>query len=134
VSLRFPSVGVVMITTDVGPTLFADAMDSGARGLVTLPVGYEELANRVQAAAQWSTGVRRHLSSGGDVFTGPGGTVITVTGAKGGVGATVTAIQLALASQASGHTLAHVDKDLQTGDNASILDVQILRSLDDLAL
>ncbi|MGW1206036.1 AAA family ATPase [Streptomyces cyaneofuscatus] len=134
VSLRFPSVGVVMITTDASPHLFADAMDSGARGLVTLPVGYEELANRVQAAAQWSTGVRRHLSSANDVFTGPGGTVVTVTGAKGGVGATVTAIQLALAAQASGHTVALVDMDLQTGDIASFLDVQFRRSLVDLAL
>ncbi|WP_411082110.1 CpaE family protein [Streptomyces sp. cmx-18-6] len=133
VSLRFPSVGVVMITADASPGLFADAMDSGARGLVTLPVGYEELANRVQAAAQWSIGVRRHLSSGNDVFTGPGGTVVTVTGAKGGVGATVTAIQLALAAQASGHTVALVDMDLQTGDIASFLDVQFRRSLADLA-
>ncbi|MFE7534656.1 CpaE family protein [Streptomyces rhizosphaericola] len=134
VSLRFPSVGVVMITTDASPSLFAAAMDSGARGLVTLPVSYEELANRVQAAAQWSTGVRRHLSSAHDVVTGPGGTVVTVTGAKGGVGATVAAIQLALAAQASGHTVALVDMDLQTGDIASYLDVQFRRSLVDLAL
>ncbi|PCG83649.1 septum formation initiator [Streptomyces sp. WZ.A104] len=134
VSLRFPSVGVVMITADASPGLFAAAMDSGARGLVTLPLSYEELANRVQAAAQWSTGVRRHLSSGNDVFTGPGGTVVTVTGAKGGVGATVTAIQLALAAQASGNSVALVDMDLQTGDIASFLDVQFRRSLVDLAL
>ncbi|WP_228926081.1 AAA family ATPase [Streptomyces sp. DH7] len=134
VSMRFPSVGVVMITADASPSLFADAMDSGARGLVTLPLSYEELANRVQAAAQWSVGVRRHLTSGNEVFTGPGGTVVTVTGAKGGVGATVTAIQLALAAQASGNTVALVDMDLQTGDIASFLDVQFRRSLVDLAL
>ncbi|MDQ0986652.1 AAA family ATPase [Streptomyces sp. V2I9] len=134
VSLRFPSVGVVLITADASPNLFADAMDSGARGLVTLPLSYEELANRVQAAAQWSAGVRRHLTAGNEVFTGPGGTVVTVTGAKGGVGATVTAIQLALAAQASGNTVALVDMDLQTGDIASFLDVQFRRSLVDLAL
>ncbi|MEV1046967.1 AAA family ATPase [Streptomyces sp. NPDC049916] len=133
VSLRFPSVGVVMITTDASPGLFAAAMDSGARGLVALPLSYDELANRVQAAAQWSTGVRRHLSSGNDVFTGPGGTVVTVTGAKGGVGATVAAIQIALAAQASGNAVALVDMDLQTGDIASFLDVQFRRSLVDLA-
>lgn len=134
VSMRFPSVGVVMITADASPSLFADAMDSGARGLVALPLSYEELANRVQAAAQWSSGVRRHLTAANDVFTGPGGTVVTVTGAKGGVGATVTAIQLALAAQASGNTVALVDMDLQTGDIASFLDVQFRRSLVDLAL
>ncbi|MFI6642009.1 CpaE family protein [Streptomyces sp. NPDC050504] len=133
VALRFPAVGVVLITADASPGLFSAAMDSGARGLVALPIGYEELANRVQAAASWSTGVRRHLGAGADVFTGPGGTVVTVTGAKGGVGTTLTAIQLALAARASGRTVALVDMDLQAGDVASYLDVQFRRSLVDLA-
>ncbi|MEV7399297.1 AAA family ATPase [Streptomyces sp. NPDC091267] len=133
VSLRFPAVGVVLITVDASPGLFSAAMDSGARGLVTLPLSYEELVNRVQSAAQWSVGVRRHLGASGDVFTGPGGTVVTVSGAKGGVGATVTAVQLALAAQASGRTVALVDMDLQSGDVASYLDVQFRRSIVDLA-
>ncbi|MFG2920573.1 CpaE family protein [Streptomyces sp. NPDC048305] len=133
VSLRFPAVGVVLITMDASPGLFSAAMDSGARGIATLPLSYEELANRVQSAAQWSVGVRRHLGAGGDVFTGPGGQVVTVTGAKGGVGATVTAVQLALAAQKSGNTVALVDLDLQTGDVASYLDVQFRRSIVDLA-
>ncbi|MFF9911967.1 CpaE family protein [Streptomyces sp. NPDC013457] len=133
VALRFPAVGVVLITADASPVLFSAAMDSGARGLVTLPLGYEELASRVQAAAQWSVGVRRHLGTGADVLTGPGGTVVTVSGAKGGVGTTVTAVQLALASRASGRNVALVDMDLQGGDIASYLDVQFRRSVADLA-
>ncbi|GGT09480.1 AAA family ATPase [Streptomyces atratus] len=133
VSLRFPAIGVVLITADVTPGLFASAMESGARGVITLPLSYEELANRIQSAAQWSVGVRRHLSTGADVFTGPGGTVITVSGAKGGVGATVTAVQLALAAQASGRTVALVDMDLQAGDIGSYLDVQFRRSIVDLS-
>ncbi|NKQ26665.1 AAA family ATPase [Streptomyces galbus] len=133
VALRFPAVGVILVTTDASPGLFSAAMDSGARGLVTLPLGYEELAHRVQAVAQWSVGVRRHLGHGGDVFTGAGGTVVTVCGAKGGVGATLTAVQLALAAQASGRPTALVDMDLQTGDVASYLDVQFRRSVVDLA-
>ncbi|MER8222481.1 AAA family ATPase [Streptomyces sp. NPDC094143] len=133
VALRFPAVGVILVTSDASPGLFQAAMDYGARGLVALPLSYEELASRVQAVAQWSTGVRRHLGSGGDVFTGVGGTVVTVSGAKGGVGATLTAIQLALAAQASGRSTALVDLDLQTGDVASYLDVQFRRSVVDLA-
>ncbi|MFJ1806458.1 MULTISPECIES: CpaE family protein [unclassified Streptomyces] len=133
VALRFPAVGVVLVTTDAGPGLFAAAMDAGARGLVTLPLSYEDLANRVQAVAQWSVGVRRHLGHGAEVFTGVGGTVVTVSGAKGGVGATLTAVQLALAAQASGRTTALVDLDLQSGDVASYLDVQFRRSVVDLA-
>ncbi|WP_108988300.1 AAA family ATPase [Streptomyces coelicoflavus] len=133
VALRFPAVGVILVTSDPGPGLFQAAMDYGARGLVALPLGYEELASRVQAVAQWSLGVRRHLGSAVDVFTGTGGTVVTVSGAKGGVGATLTAIQLALAAQASGRSTALLDMDLQTGDVASYLDVQFRRSVADLA-
>ncbi|MEV5384117.1 AAA family ATPase [Streptomyces sp. NPDC052721] len=133
VALRFPAVGVILVTTDASPGLFAAAMDSGARGLVPLPLSYEELANRVQAVAQWSTGVRRHLGHGAEVLAGAGGTVVTVSGAKGGVGATLTAIQLALAAQASGRATALVDLDLQTGDIASYLDIQFRRSVADLA-
>ncbi|PKW09763.1 pilus assembly protein CpaE [Streptomyces sp. 1222.5] len=133
VALRFPAVGVVLVTTDASPGLFAAAMDSGARGLVALPLSYEELAGRVQAVAQWSTGVRRHLGHGADVIGGAGGTVVTVSGAKGGTGTTLTAIQLALAAQASGRATALVDLDLQTGDIASYLDIQFRRSVVDLA-
>ncbi|MBV2356503.1 AAA family ATPase [Streptomyces sp. J2-1] len=133
VALRFPAVGVVLVTADAGPGLFAAAMDSGARGLVALPLSYEELAARVQAVAQWSTGVRRHLGRGTDTPAGAGGTVVTVSGAKGGTGATVAAVHLALAAQASGRSTALVDLDLQSGDIASYLDVQFRRSVADLA-
>ncbi|MGW6733181.1 AAA family ATPase [Streptomyces sp. NPDC055013] len=133
VALRFPAVGVILVTSDASPGLFQAAMDYGARGLVALPLHYEELASRVHAVAQWSVGVRRHLGSGGDVFSGVGGTVVTVSGAKGGVGATLTAIQLALAAQASGRSTALLDMDLQTGDIASYLDIQFRRSVVDLA-
>lgn len=133
VALRFPAVGVVLLTSDAGPALFSAAMDSGARGLMVLPLAYEELAARVQAAAQWSVGVRRHLGRGPDAATGPGGRVVTVTGAKGGVGATFAAVQFALAAAAAGRRTALVDMDLQAGDIGSYLDVQFRRSIADLA-
>ncbi|MET9570774.1 CpaE family protein [Streptomyces virginiae] len=134
VALRFPAVGVVLVSSDAGPALFSAAMDSGARGLVGLPLSYEELAARVHAAAQWAVGVRRHLGRGpADAPTGPGGRVVTVTGAKGGVGTTFTAVQFALAAAASGRRTALVDMDLQAGDVGSYLDVQFRRSIADLA-
>ncbi|MHA5049149.1 AAA family ATPase [Streptomyces sp. SD15] len=132
--LRFPAVGVVLITADTSTGVLTAAMDSGARGIIGLPLGYDALAERVQAAAGWSLGMRRHLGSGTpELYAGPGGTVVAVTGAKGGVGATVTAVQLALAAQASGRSVALVDLDLQSGDVASYLDVQFRRSIADLA-
>ncbi|MEU8591573.1 AAA family ATPase [Streptomyces sp. NPDC048664] len=132
--LRFPAVGVVLVTADTSTGVLTAAMDSGARGIVTLPLGYDALAERVQAAAAWSAGMRRHLGSGTpELYASAGGTVVTVTGAKGGVGATVTAVHLALAARASGRTVALVDLDLQGGDVASYLDVQFRRSVADLA-
>ncbi|MFH8988814.1 CpaE family protein [Streptomyces sp. NPDC017940] len=139
--LRFPAVGVVLVTADTSPALLTAAMDSGARGIVTFPLGYDALAERVQAASAWSTGMRRHLGStavelygggpGGAV--GGGGQVVAVTGAKGGVGTTLAAVQLALAAQASGRSTVLLDLDLQSGDVASYLDVQFRRSVADLA-
>ncbi|AVH56783.1 MULTISPECIES: AAA family ATPase [Streptomyces] len=132
--MRFPAVGVVLVTADTSTGVLTAAMDSGARGIIGLPLGYDALAERVQAAAAWSIGMRRHLGSGTpELYAGPGGTVVTVTGAKGGVGATVAAAQLALAAGASGRSVALVDLDLQSGDVASYLDVQFRRSVADLA-
>nr|WP_272921690.1 division plane positioning ATPase MipZ [Streptomyces sp. SID8354] len=108
-------------------------MDAGARGIVGLPLGYDELAARVQAAAQWATGVRVHLGGNPDALPAPTGTLVTVTGAKGGVGTTVTAVHLALAARAGGARVALVDLDLQSGDIGSYLDVQFRRSVVDLA-
>ncbi|MFE6894221.1 CpaE family protein [Streptomyces sp. NPDC057694] len=134
--LRFPAVGVVLVTADTSPALLTAAMDSGARGIVAFPLGYDALAERVHAAAVWSAGMRRHLAGGTGnelVPVGGGGRVIAVTGAKGGVGTTLTAVQLALAAAASGRQVALLDLDLQSGDVASYLDVQFRRSVADLA-
>ncbi len=133
IALRFPAVGVVLLCADQGPAVYSAAMEAGARGVIGLPLSYEELASRVQSAASWASGMRRHLGAGGETADGPVGTLVTVSGAKGGVGTTVAAVQLALAARASGASVALVDMDLQTGDIASYLDVQFRRSIADLA-
>lgn len=135
VALRFPAVGVVLVTRDTGPALYSAAMDAGARGVVGLPLSYDDLAHRVGAAATWAAGMRRHLGGApgaGDGAAG-GGLLLTVSGAKGGVGCTLTAVQLALAARAAGRDTALVDLNLQSGDVASFLDVQFRRSVVDLA-
>ncbi|MEU7489448.1 AAA family ATPase [Streptomyces sp. NPDC042319] len=133
VALRFPAVGVVLMTADAGPSVYSAAMDAGARGVVGLPLSYDELSARLQAAANWATGVRRHLTADPTLPAGAGGTVITVSGAKGGVGTTTLAVQLALAARSVGTHVALVDMDLQSGDVGSYLDVQFRRSIADLA-
>ncbi len=132
IALRYPAVGVVLLCADQGPARYSAAMEAGARGLIGLPLALEEAEPRVRAAAAWAAGVRRHLEGGGGGGR-PAGTVVTVSGAKGGVGATVAAVQLALAARASGASVALVDLDLQSGDVASYLDVRFRRSVADLA-
>jgi pilus assembly protein CpaE len=140
VALRFPAVGVVLVSADATAGLYSAAMDAGARGLVGLPLSYEELAARIAAAGQWAAGMRRHLGAEQQAVSGPGGQIITVSGAKGGVGATLVATQLALAAQTSGPSergtergAILVDLDLLCGDVGSYFDVQFRRSVADLA-
>ncbi|MGP3967050.1 AAA family ATPase [Streptomyces sp. 6N223] len=136
VALRFPAVGVVLVSADATAGLYSAAMDAGARGLVGLPLAYDELAARVAAAAQWAVGMRRHLGAEQQAVSGPGGQIITVSGAKGGVGATLVATQLALAAQTAGppeRGAILVDLDLLCGDVGSYFDVQFRRSVADLA-
>ncbi|MBB1256811.1 AAA family ATPase [Streptomyces alkaliterrae] len=133
IALRFPAVGTVLLTGDPSPAVYSAAMEAGARGVLGLPLGHDDLTGRVHSVAQWAAGVRRHLGGGDEPPTGPGGRVITVSGAKGGVGCTLTAVQLALAAQSGGGSVALVDLDLQSGDVASFVDVQFRRSIADLA-
>ncbi|MCE7082098.1 P-loop NTPase [Streptomyces sp. ST2-7A] len=145
VAMRFPAVGVVLATADPTAGLYSAAMDAGARGLIAVPLEREELGARLAAAAQWASGVRGHLGLGTvPVETGPAGRLITVSGAKGGVGATLLACQLALAAHQHGPTtdsttggggrgVALVDLDLLGGDIGSYFDVQFRRSVADLA-
>lgn len=134
VALRFPAVGVVLVTADPSPAMLSSAMNSGARGVIGMPLSYDELGARVEAAATWAAGVRRHLNPQRNALPAvAGGILVAVAGAKGGVGTTVTAVQLALAAHASGRSTALVDLDLQGGDIASYLDVQFRRSVADLA-
>lgn len=136
VALRFPAVGVVLVSADPTAGLYAAAMEAGARGLAGLPLAYEELAARVGVAGQWAAGVRRHLGAEERAPSGPGGRLVTVSGAKGGVGTTLLATQLALAAQRGGppeRQVILVDLDLLCGDVGSFFDVQFRRSVADFA-
>jgi pilus assembly protein CpaE len=134
ISARFPAVGVVLLTADPSPAVLSGAMDAGARGVAALPLSYDDLGNRVEAAAGWATGVRRHLGARTEPLPEAArGTLVAVAGAKGGVGTTLIAVEFALAAHAAGRTVALVDLDLQGGDVGSYLDVRFGRSMADLA-
>lgn len=56
IALRFPAVGVILLTADPSPAVLSGAMDAGARGVAGVPLSYDELGTRVEAAAAWAAG------------------------------------------------------------------------------
>lgn len=133
----FPEVGLVLIAAEESPELLRAAMQTGVRDVVALPLELERLEAGVRAAAQWSRSVRDRVSGEESAASGLGGQLIAVAGAKGGVGTTTVAVQLALAAVRAGREgpnkpVCLVDFDLQTGDLRAMLDTPPRRSIADL--
>lgn len=132
---RHPQLAVILIADEANAETFAAAMAAGARGVISYDPTLSELQNRVQQAAEWSRTMRRHFGSAlPSSDTGGRGTLLTLCGAKGGVGTTTIAIHLAVAVAGAGHTVCLVELDLQGGDLSGYLDVKHRHSIADLAL
>lgn len=133
IAMSRPYLGIVLVAAEGSPEIYAQAMEAGARSVLTVPFSHDEVSERLEAAAGWGRLVRSHLS--GEI--GGGGssrsTVVTVTGSKGGVGSTLIASVLALAGQRAGSKTCLVDFDLQSGDIGHLMGVQSRRSVVDLA-
>ena len=130
----FPETGLVLIAADDSPDLLRAAMQAGLRDVVSLPLSLEQLESSVRAAAQWSRALRERVSGEESAAGGLGGRLIAVAGAKGGVGTTTVALQLALAATRAmpGRPVCVVDFDLQKGDLRAFLDLPHRRSVVDL--
>jgi pilus assembly protein CpaE len=110
---------VLLLASEPSGPVLRDAMAVGARGVLGLPPDPEQLELTARAVA-WPG---RH----GGAEHHPGGRVIAVCGAKGGVGATLISVALALAADAMLVDLA------QGADIASHLGCVAERSIADLA-
>ncbi|MBB6120638.1 AAA family ATPase [Nocardiopsis algeriensis] len=135
-SHRHPQLAILLVSTTMDPDTLTGAMEAGARGVLSADAGIAELDNRVSRAAEWSRTLRRHLESASldlPASSGVRGRVLTVSGAKGGVGATTCAVHLALAAAAAERVVCLVDLDLQTGDLPAFLNLRHRRSIGDLA-
>jgi pilus assembly protein CpaE len=135
VGLRHPHLGVVLAVDDGRPEMLRSALQSGARGVVSLPLSLDELEATLGGAAAWARAVRQRAS--GEITDGAdglGGLMVGVAGAKGGVGVTTIAVHLALASARSvpRRSTCLVDFDLQGGDVPSLLDITHHRGVIDL--
>ncbi|HEX8102780.1 MAG TPA: AAA family ATPase [Solirubrobacteraceae bacterium] len=134
ISTGFPEIGLVLVAAEDSPELLRAAMQVGIRDVVKLPLSLEQLEGSVRNAAQWSRALRDRVAGEESAAGAVGGQIIAVAGAKGGVGTTTVALQLALAAarSAPGRPVCVVDFDLQKGDFRNFLDMPQRRSVVDL--
>jgi pilus assembly protein CpaE len=133
---RFPHVGVVLLAREPSMDLMRSSMSAGVRSVVRLPLTLAELHGAVVEANEWAQTVQARLGAPSTTSTANRlrGRVIALAGAKGGVGTTTLATQMALeiTRRDPDQSVCLVDLDLQTGDVRAYLDLTHRRSITDL--
>jgi pilus assembly protein CpaE len=135
---RFPTMGVVIVASELNPALMLEAMRAGVSEFVTEPLSGDDLRAGIERVA------------GQQTLPTTMGRVFAFVGAKGGVGATTLAVNVATALATEDpkspvlmvdlHATAHGDAGLLLGveskfsivdalENTSRLDAAYLKSL-----
>ena len=121
-----PGLAIFAASQDTSVDTMRDALHAGATDFLPLPLTLPDLHKALIRATQTGVGVGAVRGATGDV--------ITVCGARGGLGATTIAVNLAVRFAAlapSGAAL--VDLDLQRGDVAAFLNLTPMQSLSAVA-
>lgn len=122
----FPQTTLFVTSFQIIPEIIIKAMRAGAREFLFKPLNRDELVNAIKNAAR-SQGQRAS-----DVSFGA--KILSVFGAKGGVGATTIATNLAVSlAQRTKKAVLLIDLNLQFGNAALFLNVQPEYSIVDLA-
>ena len=125
-----PDTVIVAVADDAASPAGTAAIAAGAAVCLALDSPPRELRRVIEASRHYFERRRR----GESIAAGLGGQVIAVLGAKGGVGKTTIATNLAIALERESHgTVALVDADPLFGDVALSLDLAPERSLADAA-
>ena len=133
-TVAHPDLGLVLVVSDSSPEVLRSGMQAGARDVITEPIGLEQLETSALAAAAWTQALRRRAARDAHGELVGLGRVVTIVGAKGGVGTTTIAVHLALAARELGEaSVCLVEYDLQAGDLRAFLDLPYRRSVVDLA-
>ena len=128
-----PDTPVLVYSSSGDVELVRQAMRWGARDYLTKPLRPEDLRDAIHTVLAQEE--QRQLARWGDVaVAGARGTVITVAGAKGGIGKSTVSVNLAIAlRQVTGQEVALVDGDAQFVDLSVMLDLDVQHSIADLA-
>jgi pilus assembly protein CpaE len=127
-----PETPVIVYSSSRDIDLARQAMVAGARDFLTMPATAEDMTRSVLAVLE-AEERRRMRATGQTASWGAEGSVITVFGAKGGVGKTTVAVNVAVAlARETTQSVVLVDGDSGFGDVAGMLDLTPERELTDL--
>jgi len=129
-----PQSPVVAYSSIKDPASMRKAMLAGVADYLVTPVREEDLINSIHGVLAQEERKRARIAGEMDEPVACG-TVLTVFGAKGGIGKTTISTNLATAIvQKTGQSVALVDLDTRFGDVAILMDIPVERSIADLAL
>lgn len=116
------------------PNAMRRAMLAGVKDYLLSPLKEEEVIGSINTVIAQEER-RRALMAGETEDLVAAGTVLTVFGAKGGIGKTTIATNLATALvQKTNQSVVTVDLDTRFGDVAILMDIPVERSIADLAI
>jgi len=129
-----PQSPIVAYSSIKDPASIRKAMLAGVADYLVTPVREEDLINSIHGVLAQEERKRARIAGETDEPVACG-TVLTVFGAKGGIGKTTISTNLATAIvQKTGQSVALVDLDTRFGDVAILMDIPVERSIADLAM
>lgn len=132
-SASYPNLPIIVYSSLADGASVRRAMLAGARDYLTQPLDSETVIGSIRMVLDQEEHRQRRMTGEVPQLTTAGGTVITVFGAKGGIGKTTIATNLATALvRETGQTVALVDMDTRFGDVAIMMDVPVDRNIADL--
>jgi pilus assembly protein CpaE len=128
-----PQSRIVVYSSLIDGASIRKAMLAGARDYLAVPLTAAIITTSLQALQQQEATRERRLS-GERSERGAGGTVVTLFGAKGGIGKTTIATNLATAlCRETGESVVIVDMDTRFGDVAVMMDMPSERTITEAA-
>src|SRR5437899_3383816 len=123
VTERMPRLTIVVASSDTSVSMIRAVLEAGAADFLSLPLNPQELNKTLIKLSQ--TAIKGPAARGQAA-----GSIITVCGARGGLGATTLAVNLAFAlTTVTRGDIGLVDIDLQRGDVAAFLHLTPLNTI-----